>query len=144
MLSSVFDSEDYLNTQTKRFIKKLDGCIKMCFKKVRISSSKETEEEKLYNKLRILKAKDDKINEAAEAVIKDIAKAAEAKYTKVMEELTKMKPDEGKIDSHRFWKIKKKIFPKSKEPPSVMLDKFGNMPQYSTYRDKLRSYSDSS
>jgi hypothetical protein len=100
----------------------------MCFKKVRISASKETEEEKLYNKLRILKAKDDDISkEAAEAVIKDIAKAAEAKYTKVMEELTKMKPDEGKIDSQRFWKIKKKIFPKSKEPPSVMLDKCGNM-----------------
>ena len=44
-----------------------------------------------------------------------------------MEELRKMKPDEGKIDAQKFWKLKKKIFPKIKEPPSAMLDKGGNL-----------------
>ena len=38
-----------------------------------------------------------------------------------------MKPDEGKIDAQKFWKIKKKVFPKSREPPSAMLDKSGNL-----------------
>ena len=128
MLSSVFDAQEDLNLLTHRFIKKLDGCIKMCFKKVRLSNTKETEEEKLYNKLAMLKLKDDdESKEAVANVIEDIAKAAEAKYTKVMEELSKMKPDEGKIDAQKFWKIKKKLCPKSREPPSAMLDKGGNL-----------------
>ena len=38
-----------------------------------------------------------------------------------------MKPDEGRIDAQKFWKLKKKLFPKSNDPPSAMLDKQGNM-----------------
>ena len=38
-----------------------------------------------------------------------------------------MKPEEGKIDSQRFWKIKKKLFPKSRDPPSAMFDKANNL-----------------
>ena len=53
MLSSIFDADEDYNILTKRFIKKLDGCIKMCFKKVRIGNSKNTEEEKLYKKLKL-------------------------------------------------------------------------------------------
>ena len=56
MLSSIFDADEDLNILTKRFIKKLDGCIKMCFKKVRLGNNKDTEEEKLYKKLTILKS----------------------------------------------------------------------------------------
>ena len=100
----------------------------MCFKKVRLNNNKETEEEKLYNKLAMLKSKDD--NESKEAVanvIEDIAKAAEAKYTKVMEELSKMKPDEGKIDAQKFWKLKKKICPKSKYPPAAIFNMKGDL-----------------
>jgi hypothetical protein len=50
MLSTVFDSKDDLNTLTKRFIKKLDGCIKNNFRKVRVNRHKESEEDKLYKK----------------------------------------------------------------------------------------------
>ena len=57
MLSSIFNSNDDLNTLTKRFIKKLDGCIKINFRRVRVNKLKETEQEKLYKKLRILKEK---------------------------------------------------------------------------------------
>ena len=54
ILSSIFNSKDDLNVLTKWFIKKLDGCIKMNFRKVRINKHKETEEEKLYKKMREL------------------------------------------------------------------------------------------
>ena len=73
------------------------------------------------------KDQDDETKEAIETATEAIAKAAEAKYSKVMEELRKMKPDEGKIDAQKFWKLKKKIFPKSREPPLAMLDKGGNL-----------------
>ena len=38
MLSSIFDSDDGLEIQTNRFIKKLNGCISSCFKKVRFNN----------------------------------------------------------------------------------------------------------
>ena len=42
----IFYSKDDLNILTLRFIKKLDGCIKMNFRKVRVNNHKKTEEEK--------------------------------------------------------------------------------------------------
>ena len=69
----------------------------------------------------------EKSKEAIEEVVEAIARVAEAKYVKVIDELNQMKPEGGKIDSQRFWKIKKKLFPKSRDPPSVMLDKEGNL-----------------
>ena len=58
--------------------------------------------------------------------VKAIAKVTENRYKKVGEELKKMNPDKGKIDSHRFRKMKKKLFPKNRDLPSAMLDKFNN------------------
>ena len=128
MLSSVFDSNENINVLTNRFIKKLDGCIKVNFKKVRLNRNKPTQYENLYNQLRELKGKEDKesINQIKK-VIEAIAKEAEKKYYKVVEELKTMKPDGGKINSHKFWNLKKKICPKSKDPPSAMIDKDGNL-----------------
>ena len=83
MLSSIFDSKDDLNILTLRFIKKLDGCIKMNFRKVRVNNHKETDEEKLYKKLRVLKERnDEESQEAIEEVVKAIAEVAETKYKK--------------------------------------------------------------
>ena len=126
MLSSIFNTEDDINVLTQRVIKKIDGCIKMCFRKVRVNKEKETEEEKLYKKLRLLKDKTEEgSKEALDEVTEAIAKLAEAKYKQVIEELNKMKPEEGRKESHKFWQMKKKLFPKSREPPSAMLDSDG-------------------
>ena len=38
-----------------------------------------------------------------------------------------MKPEKGKIDAQKFWKLKKGLFPKSMDPPTVMMDKEGNI-----------------
>ena len=40
MLSTVFDGNDDINVLTERFMKKLDGCIALNFKKIRISKKK--------------------------------------------------------------------------------------------------------
>ena len=78
--------------------------------------------------MRELKGKeDDKSKAELEDFIKAIAEAAETNYNKVVEELNKMKPEEGRIDAQKFWKMKKRIFPKNNDPPSAMLDKDGNI-----------------
>ena len=44
-----------------------------------------------------------------------------------MQDLNEMRPSEGKIDSQKFWKMKKKMCQKNIEPPSVMFDAKGNI-----------------
>ena len=128
MLSSVFDSNEDINVLAKRFIKMLDGCIKLHFKKVRVSSTKPTESEQLYSQMHDLQGKTDQLSKDKLAkVIENIANHAERKYVQVYEELRKMKPDGQKIYTQKFWKLKKKICPKNKDPSAAMLDKSGNL-----------------
>ena len=116
MLSSIFDSEDNINILTQRFIKKLDGCIKTNFKKVRINKHKKTDDESLYTRMRELKGKCDPASKQEMIKVTEaIAEAAENKYKKLAEELSKMKPDKGRIDAQQFWKMKKRIFPKIRD-----------------------------
>ena len=58
-LSEIFDSEESINTQTKKFIKLLNKCLYKCFRKVKVSNSKQTEYEKLYDMWVRTKEKDD-------------------------------------------------------------------------------------
>ena len=123
MLSSIFNSDEDINILAQRFIKKLNGCIKTNFRKIRINTTKKSREEYLYDKMRELKEKKDNDNiKDMKKVVEEIAKIGEERYKKVVEELDKMKPDEGKINSQKFWKLKKKLFPRSRDPPAAILD----------------------
>ena len=79
----------------------------MNFRKVRVDNHKETEEEKLYKKMRVLKDRnDDESKEAIQVIVEAIAKVAETKYKKrIMDELNILKPENGKIDAQKFWKL---------------------------------------
>ena len=128
MLSTVFDANENINVLASRFIKKLDGCIKLNFKKVRVNKTKPAESEKLYDEMRKLKGKKDEQSKNKLAhVIDAIAKDAERKYEKVSKELKAMKPDGRKINTQKFWKLKKTICPRKTDPPAAMTDKEGNL-----------------
>ena len=108
----------------------------MCFlkKKNSLSSNStslqntQSAEELLFNKMRKLKGKwDESSNKELDKVIDDIAKIHESKYVTVVEELSKLKPDEGKINAQKLWKLKKKLFPKCRDPPAAFIDKHGNL-----------------
>ena len=59
MFSNVFEADENINVLANRFIKKLDGCIKLNFKKVRVNKTKSAVSEKLYIEMRELKGKED-------------------------------------------------------------------------------------
>ena len=59
-------------------------------------------------------------------MIEEVAFHKEQRYNDVIEELAKTK-DQPKLDSQRFWKVKKKLCPRTKDPPSVMLDSHDNL-----------------
>ena len=110
MLSSVFDADDDIDILTNRFIKKLNGCIAICFRKVRINNFKESEQEKLLKRMGELKSNNsEEAKRELENIIEKIALCAQLKYNTVMKELKEMRPEEGKINTQKFWKIKKKI-----------------------------------
>ena len=125
MLSSVLNSDEDINILTKRLIKKINGCISMNFKRVRISHVKKSNKDKLYEKLNIMKANNSS-QKHIEGVMEEIAIIQDEEYKKVSSELAKTKDGE-KLDSQKFWKLRKRLCPKSKDPPSVMLDSKGNI-----------------
>ena len=128
MLSSVFDSGDDLDILTQRFLKKVNGCIAMNFKKIRVNNAKQSDEDRLFEKMRDIKGKKGPENEIElDKVVKEIASLAEEKYDKVIQALNEMQPEEGKINSQKFWKLKRKMFPKGRDPSTAMMDGEGNL-----------------
>ena len=111
---------------------------------MRVNTHKESEEVKLYTKLRMLNNNEEANKEVINEVVEAIAKVAEAEYKHVIGELDMMKPEEGRIDAQKFWRMKKKLFPKRLDPPSAMLDKDGNMLKTKTAIEKraLEVYSE--
>ena len=131
MLSSIFESSDDIDILAQRFMKKLNGSIALNFKKIRVSDTKDSKQDKLYNRMRELKEMvDDKSKAELDYVIKEISQMAEEKYQNVMEELKSMKPSEGKINAQKFWKIKKRMCKQNKDPPAAMLDADGKLLTY--------------
>jgi hypothetical protein len=84
--------------------------------------------EMLHDKLRQLKGKEDEHSkEEVQKVVEAIAMEEEKKYQTLMTELDKLKSNDGKINAKRFWKVNKKLFPKSRDPPAAIFDKKGNL-----------------
>ena len=123
MLSSVLDSEEDINVLTDRLIRKIQGCIASTFKKVRTTKNKKSKLDSLYEKLSDLK-EDESISDNMKVnyVVEEIAR----KYNRIFGKLANTK-HQDKINQQSFWKLKKDICPKSTNPPSVMLDRCGNI-----------------
>ena len=129
LLSGAFNSSDSINTCTNRFIKRLNQCIKKCFKKIRVTEKPNKELDDLFNKRRILRSKNDvKSKEELNKVENKLAElCAESNYKKIKEEVDHIKSDEGGINSGQLWKLKKKLNPKCRDPPTAMTDMYGNL-----------------
>ena len=128
MLSSTIDEDGDINKVTKRFLKKIDGCIAACFNKIRISKKKDQHEDDLYEKRRRLKLKsDDESKTEMKRVEKEIAERADQNYQKIKDELEKINPNGEGINAKQLWKLKRKMCPRSQDAPSAMFDRKGNL-----------------
>ena len=128
MLSSTISDEGDLNKSVERFLKKLNGCIAKSFKKTRVKGHKVNDDKQLYDKMRSLKDKNDnESKKELEKTIKDIAESSSENFKKMKDELYKLKPKDGQIDSKLLWKLKKKLCPRTVDTPVAMNDKEGNI-----------------
>ena len=128
MLSTVFDADEDVNVLTNRFLKKLDRCIATNFKKIRMTKTKADLSIELYSRLHELNDKDDTRRKDKKAkIIEDIARVARDNLEKIRDEIAKIKPNEGGMNEKKIWKLKKKLCPQSRDPPTAMLDDQGNL-----------------
>ena len=127
--SDIFQSNDDLDIATEKFFRKLNDCIYKSFDKIRITERQNREIEELFDKRKILRGKNDESSriELKEVELKLAEKCAETNYMKIKEEIGKMDCEEGGVNSGFLWKLKKKLSPKCRDPPTAMLDTWGNL-----------------
>ena len=128
ILSSIFEKNSDLNVATKKFLKRLNGCIQESFKKVRISEKKNEEIEALFHRRRLLRNKDDeKSKDELKEVEEELAdRCAKDNYKKIADEIAGIECDTGGTHIGKLWQLRKKLCPNSRDPPTAMIDEFGN------------------
>ena len=88
-LSRIFDSDKNINIQTKKFLKRLNGFISKCFKKIKVSNKMDNTLEGLYDKRTYLRSKTDPLSKIElEKVEKELNdKYSQAMYDKIQSEI---------------------------------------------------------
>ena len=128
-LSSVFEGKNDINEITKKFLKRLNGCLHKSFRKIRLTEKKDEQLDILFKKRNELRAKnDEKHKDELKDVEEQLAnKCAEDNYMKIKEEIKGIKCEEGGFNSGKLWRLRKKLFPRSRDPPTQIFDQDGNI-----------------
>ena len=128
-LSEVFETTENINIQTKQFIKRLNKCIHKSFKKIRIGKRKPSEYERLYAKWTEIKHKEDNENKLESLRLEtELAdKFGDNIFEKIKEEIQDMNCEDGRVNSGKLWKLKKKFHKGFSDPPTAMKDGAGKL-----------------
>ena len=110
-LSSVFDKNDNIEVQSKRFLKELNKMLHQCFKNVRVKESTNKEVDKLFDRQKVLKRTNDEISkkELKEVEERLADKMAKNMYKNVKEEVDLVKCEDGGFNSGHLWRLKNKL-----------------------------------
>ena len=128
-LSEVFDSKEDLNKCTLKFLKRLGRMIHKSFRKVRLAHKHDSAYDELYRRWKNIKKKHDKESiEEAQNIEKELAdKYGNGLVNKIQHEVSGINCEEGGISSGNLWKLKNKVFNKTSEPPTAVVDLEGNV-----------------
>ena len=125
-LANIFEEEKDLDKATEKFMKKLNKMLYKCFKKVKVKKDKvSNKEEGLYNRWKVLKDKEDVNSKAEKEDIEE--ELAEEYFDKIKLASKDIDCIQGGNVSSEIWKLKKQICPRSRDPPTAMMDNDGNL-----------------
>jgi exonuclease III len=125
-LSKVFEEVEDLDEATERFLKKLNKLLHKCFQKVTVKGQRESKrEEKLYERWKYLKNKEDPDSKAEREEVEE--ELSEEYFNKVKLASRKIDCEEGGNISSEIWKLKKELCPRSRDPPTAMVDNEENL-----------------
>ena len=139
-LSSVFETEESIQKQTKKFLKRLGYCMSMCFRKIRVNHSKKNKVlEDLFNQRRILKHKiDDNSFEKLKDVEAKLATICASDNVRIITEACAgLTCEGGGVNAGKIWKLKKQLRGIVQDPPTAMLDASGNLVTTNRALEKL-------
>ena len=128
-LTMIFENVKNIDEATEIFINKVNNHIKSSFNKIRITEKINKEVEKLFSKRKQLRSKTDDLSKSELKKVEDklAEMCAESNYTKIVEEIADIKCEEGGVNVGKLWKLKKKLSPTCRDPPTAMLDNEGNL-----------------
>ena len=121
-LSSVFDDYEDLDTATEIFLKRLQKTIKKCFNKIRVTDKVDKEKEEKFSRWKELKRLKNNPKEL-ENIEKELADEYGKEYMEKIADVTKDIDDhDAGMKPGTLWEIKKSLCPKSRDPPTAMID----------------------
>jgi hypothetical protein len=129
-LSKLIDMEKPIHIVTKKFLKRIDGFVNQCFKKVKIVETEDKKLQELYNTRRLLRTKTD---EESQTKIEELNIDLANKYSEVMSKkiLSELKnvgdSEDGGFNAGHLWKLKKKLSPRFTEPHTAMMNADGKL-----------------
>ena len=124
-MASIFESNKHLDVLTKKFLKRLNGAIVQCFKKIRSTKKNNNKLEVMYKKLNELKSQVDDENKA---LIEEVEKQIAAEAVNIIHEETKgLDSEDGGKNPGHLWNLNRKIIPKTPQVPSAMKSENGEM-----------------
>ena len=130
-LSEVFTNETKnISVKTKYFIKRLGFVLSQCFKKIRIKQTKRNKEiEKLFNTRRILRPKkDDHSKKLLEDVDNKLSELCAKDNLDIINKACEgLSCENGGVNAGKLWQLKKKLRGIVNQPPTAMLDQYGNL-----------------
>ena len=105
-------------------MKRLNKTINKCFKKVRVTEKVDKEKEELFKKWKNMKnnLNDKNRSEFDELENKLVDKYGEEHMEKIKARVGNIDCNEGGINNAEIWKLKKDLFPRSKDPPTAIID----------------------
>ena len=140
-LEICFEGNKSPTSKMTKFFKTLDNVFHRSFKKIRISSRNEIKNCCEESKLMLLKTKlletksktDDeafreKLDEQLNSINNEISRLAAMRNVKNIESQIGMSDTlDGSFNQIGVWKLKQKLFPRLKDPPTAKMDEFGNV-----------------
>ena len=117
ILSNIFkNGNGDIESLTKKFIKRLNGCLHECFKKIRVTNYENKEIISLFKKRRSLRTKDDKESKKElHKTDEKLAKlCAEDNFHKIKDEIKGLESEKGGLNAGRLWKLKEETEPKGR------------------------------
>ena len=129
-LTKIANMNKPIEVVVNKFVKRLKGFIHKCFKKIKIKETNDKKLEEMYNQRRLLRNKTDEVSVAQLEEVNDkLASLYSDKMTKtILNEIKDItKSDEGGLSNGKMWKLKKKLMPRSQEPPTAMKNKEGKL-----------------
>ena len=150
VLSEAVKEDRNVNENTNKFIQKLNGILHQCFKKIRVKERFDPQLVSLFEERSRLRGKEDKESREKLAKVEEELEKLCAKDNaeKVKEELEGIENEDGGIHPGKLWALRKKLFPKSRDPPTAMINEEGDLVTFleeienlnlKTYKNRLRS-----